>query len=217
MIIRRSRLSRADAVSITLVLAQLVASALTYTRLPDRVPTHFDIHGTPDGFSSRAVGAFLMPVISLGVGLLVRSMPRFLKGEARARALGSPLAETVTLVVGLFAGLHFVVLDMALSGAERAGRGLGLVLAVFTLALGLLMPKLRRNGFAGIRTPFSLSSDEAWQKTHRVGGMLFVVAGLVGLVAVAFGSVAWVVGALVAASLGASAYSYFAARGAPSA
>ncbi len=211
----RSRVvSRVDVVSIALVVAQLAGSALAYANLPDRVPTHFDINGAPDGFSSRVVGALALPVSSIAIGLFVRSVPRFMKGEARARALGSPIAEVTALVIGLLAGIHFVILDMALSGAPRAGRGLALVLSVFTLIMGLLMPKLRRNGVAGIRTPFSLSSDEAWQKTHRVGGALFVGAGLVGLVGVVTGSVAWVCVPLIAAALVASVYSYFASRGA---
>lgn len=207
-----ARFSRADIVSIALVGAQLAASALAYGRLPDRVPVHFDLHGVADGFAARPFGAFVLPVSAAAIGLFVRAMPHTLRGEARVRALGSPIAEVTALVIGLFAGLHFVVLDTALRGAPRTGPALGLVLALFSLVLGLLMPKLRRNGLAGIRTPFSLSSDEAWQRTHRVGGMLFVVAGLVGLVAVAAGSVAGAVAPLVVASLAASVYSYFAAR-----
>jgi uncharacterized membrane protein len=149
-----------------------------------------------------------MPALSLAVWGVVRGAPLVLRGEARARALASPLAETALIVVALFAGLHVVMLDVALSGAPRAGRGLGFVLAGFSIALGLLLPKLRRNGFAGIRTPRSLSSDEVWQRTHRVGGALFVLAGVAGLAATALGHFAVAIGALVAASLAAAIASY---------
>jgi len=201
-----------DVAALGLVAGQLVGSALAYGRLPERFPVHFDLHGTADGFSSRAVGAFLMPCVSLALWAFVRTFPRRLTGEARARALASPLAETALLVTGLMAGLHFVMLDVALSGRGAAGRGLGFVLASFTLALGLLLPKLRRNGIAGIRTPYTLSSDETWQKTHRIGGILFFVAGLVGLVGTAMGSVAVVIGALVVATLASAAYSFLAGK-----
>ncbi|MBK6460923.1 MAG: SdpI family protein [Myxococcales bacterium] len=179
-----------------------------YERLPTQVPIHFDLHGVADGFAPRLVGALLMPALSLAVWGVVRGAPLVLRGEARARALASPLAETALIVVALFAGLHVVMLDVALSGAPRAGRGLGFVLAGFSIALGLLMPKLRRNGFAGIRTPRSLSSDEVWQRTHRVGGALFVLAGVAGLAATALGHFAVAIGALVAASLAAAIASY---------
>lgn len=205
-----------DVASLALVVGQLTGSALAYTRLPERMPTHFDLHGTVDGYSSRAVGAWLMPVVTLGVWALVRSFPRFVSGPARARAVASPLAETALVVAALLAGLHFVMLDAALSGGVRAGKGLGFVLAAFSFALGLLLPKLRRNGVAGIRTPYTLSSDETWQKTHRIGGMLFVAAGLIGLVAAVMGNVAVVVGALVGATLASVVYSFVAGRRAAS-
>lgn len=203
---RKNRL--ADLASLGMVSATLLGSALVYTRLPERFPIHFDLHGNVDGFASRPVGAFLMPVVALATWAFVRSVPRFLTGEARMRALASPLPLVTALVSFLFAGLHFVMLDVALSGNATAGTALGLVLALFSVALGLVLPKLRRNGYAGIRTPYSLASDENWQKTHRLGGMLFVGAGLVGLIAVPFGSSAVAVGALVAASLASAIYSF---------
>ena len=204
----RAPLSRVDLASLALVAGSFVGSALAYGRLPARVPVHFDLHGVADGFAPRLVGALLMPVASLAVWGLVRAAPRLLRGEARARAAGSPLAETALLVTALFAGLHLVMLDVALPGAPRAGRGLGFLLAGFSVALGLLLPKLRRNGLAGIRTPRTLASDEVWQRTHRVGGALFVLAGVAGLAATALGHVAVAIGALVAASLAAAIASY---------
>lgn len=211
---RASRtLTHADLASLALVAAPLLASALAYGRLPARVPVHFDLHGTADGFAPRVVGALLLPAISLAVWALVRGAPRLLRGEARARALSSPLPATALLVTALLAGLHFVILDVALSGAQGAGRGLGFVLAGFSVAVGLLFPKLRRNRFVGIRTPRSLASDEVWQRTHRVGGALFVLAGVVGLAATALGHVPVAMGALVAASLASAVASYVVARG----
>lgn len=198
----------ADLASLGMASASLLGSALVYGRLPERFPIHFDLHGHVDGFAPRAVGAFLMPVVALVTWAFVRSVPRFLSGEARVRALASPLPLVSALISFLFAGLHFVMLEVALAEGTRAGSGLGLVLALFSLGLGLVLPRLRRNGYAGIRTPYSLASDENWQKTHRLGGMLFVGAGLVGLVAVPFGSVAIAVGALVAASLASAVYSF---------
>ena len=203
---RKNRL--ADLASFGMAGASLLGSALVYGRLPARFPIHFDLHGEVDGYAPRAVGAFVMPVVALVTWALLRSVPRFLSGEARVRALASPLPLVNALVGFLFAGLHFVMLDVALSEGTRAGSGLGLVLALFSIGLGLVLPRLRRNGYAGIRTPYSLASDENWQKTHRLGGMLFVGAGLVGLVAVPFGSIAVAVGALVAASLASAIYSF---------
>jgi uncharacterized membrane protein len=197
-----------DAASLALVVGSLVVSGLVFARLPDRVATHFDAHGVADGFSPKGVGAFLLPGLAAAVWAFVRLYPRFLRGEARARALGSPLAEVALMVVAFFVALHVVVLDVALSGATSGGRGLGLVLAMFSVALGLVMPKLRRNGVAGIRTSATLASDETWARTHRFGGAVLVVAGVVGLFGAACGLVVVPVVALVLASLASVVYSY---------
>ncbi|MFO0643469.1 MAG: SdpI family protein [Polyangiaceae bacterium] len=197
-----------DSAALALVAGALGVSALVYPRLPERVATHFDAHGVADGFSPKVVGAFLLPVVAAAVWGFVRFYPRLLRGDARARALASPLAEVALMVVAFFVALHVVVLDVALSGASSGGRGLGLVLALFSVALGLVMPKLRRNGVAGIRTSATLASDETWARTHRFGGAVLVVGGVVGLFGAARGLVVVPVVALVLASLAAVVYSY---------
>ena len=54
------------------------------------------------------------------------------------------------------------------------------------------MGKLRKNFFIGIRTPWTLASDAVWERTHRLGGRLFMLAGLVMVVGVLVGAPAWI-------------------------
>jgi uncharacterized membrane protein len=81
------------------------------------------------------------------------------------------------------------------------------------VVLGNVMPRARPNWWFGIRTPWTLTNDRVWEKTHRLGGMTFVLAGLL-LIVSAFLAPTAMVGVLIAASLGASLipviYSYFA-------
>jgi uncharacterized membrane protein len=53
---------------------------------------------------------------------------------------------------------------------------------IFITALGLMLPKVHPNWFVGIRTPWTLTSDLSWQRTHKVGGVLFVALGLLMIV-----------------------------------
>ncbi|MCD6528067.1 SdpI family protein [bacterium] len=46
-------------------------------------------------------------------------------------------------------------------------------LAILFYYCGVLLEKAKRNWFIGIRTPWTLSSDEVWDKTHQLGGRLF--------------------------------------------
>lgn len=86
---------------------------------------------------------------------------------------------------------------------------------LFLLLLGNVLPRVRPNWFIGIRTPWTLSSDRAWEKTHRVGGYILSAAGLVVVVSAALPDAwkTWVIlVAVAAASLSTVVYSYFAWR-----
>ncbi len=88
--------------------------------------------------------------------------------------------------------VHVVVLRAALSPLPNLGNAIWLLLGAMFVALGLLLPRTKRNPFFGVRTAFALASDENWARTQRVGawamiagGIVAVAAGLVGLPAVA--------------------------------
>jgi uncharacterized membrane protein len=58
---------------------------------------------------------------------------------------------------------------------------------VFFALIGNLLGKVRRNFWMGIRTPWTLASEEVWIATHRLGARLMVAAGIAGAVCVALG------------------------------
>jgi uncharacterized membrane protein len=178
----RRSLSRWDLGSALVSAGTLVGTLLVYARLPDEVPIHFDIHGIADGFAPRALGAFLMPVVMIATVAFLHAVSARRPPTDRA-----PMHVVAFLTTALLGALHFIMLRAALSGVFDAGMSIGLVLALFSIALGLALPRLRRNRWAGIRTPWTLASDEAWARSHRVGGALFVVGGLAALVLVLAG------------------------------
>ena len=82
---------------------------------------------------------------------------------------------------------------------------------IMFIGVGILCENTRRNWFVGIRTPWTLSSDKVWDKTHRVGGKLFKIAGVIAIVGIFFQSYA-VYFVLIPALLVAAytiVYSYF--------
>ncbi len=150
-----------------------IAIAVLYERLPDPMPIHFDLHGRADGFASRAVAACFVPTIAalLAIG------GRF----AKNRAMAFSLSATAVFLVAL----HALVLRVSLDGSMVLGGGLGLLLGIFEVTMGLVFPRLRRNRFVGIRVPWSLASDENWARTHRFGGIVFVLGGAATIVVAA--------------------------------
>jgi len=44
---------------------------------------------------------------------------------------------------------------------------------------GILVENAKRNWFIGIRTPWTLSNEKVWEKTHKLGGKLFKAAAII--------------------------------------
>jgi uncharacterized membrane protein len=172
----------ADVVSLALLVGTFGLTAALYPSLPERIPTHFDLHGVPNGWMPRAWGAFILPVVTLGVAALLRFGAAILPAAWRERLEKSPTALVVAWLVGLFSALQCVILYAALARPPSVGVSIDALLGVFWVALGLLLPRVRRNPWIGVRTPWALSSDENWAKTHRFAGYSFTLGGIVALV-----------------------------------
>jgi len=198
------------------VLLALAASAAAYGRLPERMPTHWNAAGEVDGHGSRLMGAFLLPGLMLLMAALVPLLPRIDPRGASYEEFRPTYHLVMNAVVTLLLVVHLVVLASALGHDVPATRiilvGVGLLLVL----IGALLPRMRPNWMIGIRTPWTLSSERVWQRTHRVGGMLMLAAGVVTTLAAALPdtrrAVPVMIGSAMVAAFGAVVYSYVAWR-----
>ena len=199
--------SKWDAVALAIAAGTLVISFLVEPSLPPLVATHFDIHGHADGFGSRAFAAFFLPTFSFAIWAFMRFAIWLAPQAWRERMAASPLAAAACITVAFLSALHFVTLHVALRGAPGLGSELAVLLGAMWLALAVILPRTRRNPVIGIRTAWTLSSDENWARTHRIASYSFLVGGLLSLAAgfggasgaVAFAVVVALVSALVPA------------------
>ena len=168
---------RSDSVALGVLAIGAAATAAVYAKLPDPMATHFDLSGQPNGWMPRATGAWACPVIALGMWAALRYLPRVLP-RSEKRRLGEPTAALVAALTTVFLmGVHGLVLRYALTGAGVTGAALFMV-GVLYVALGLVLPRVRRNALVGVRTPWTLASDENWARTQRVGGYAMVLGGV---------------------------------------
>jgi uncharacterized membrane protein len=204
-----------DTVSVASLAVAAAVTALVYERLPDPLPTHFDIHGTPNGWMPRAAGAWFMPAFALALWAIVRFVPRLLPKRDKARIDPTIMALVAALVTVVLCAVHGVVLAVGLGvGVPVTKLVLVLVSGLF-VALGLLMPRIRRNPILGVRTAWTLTSDENWARTHRVAGYAMVGGGLAAAIAALAGGTPGAVLAVIcviASGLVPVAYSFLLAR-----
>ncbi len=166
------------------VLVMCMLSAYAWVQLPDDVliPVHWGIDGQPDRFGGKAEGLLFLPVITLSIGIVFRLIPVI---EPRRRnLLRSITAYRITLVtVCLFMlGLHFAIIGNLMGFfAPDVSSIVTLLISLLLIVIGNYLGKLRSNFLFGIRTPWTLTSELSWNKTHRIGGKLFVASGSTGL------------------------------------
>lgn len=204
-----------DVAAITLLAATSALTALLYERLPAQIPVHFDLYGRADGYSHRSLGAWLLPGVTLLVWATVRFGARIVPHGARERMLASPMALVGFLTTALFAALQGIILWAALHPTDSMGRALALSLGVYWLVLALVMPRVRRNPFVGVRTAWTLASDENWARTHRFSSFAFFLGGLVAVVAALAQAPAFAILAILASAFAPLVFSFVVAHRLP--
>ena len=194
-----------------LLAVALLLSALAYPHLPARVATHWGLDGEADRWSSPLRAALLAPAFIAGLWAFLRMLPRIdPRGRNYAR-FPAAYDVTVNATLSMVGVMHAATLAIALGWPISITRLVCATLGVLLLVVGNVMPRARPNFFVGVRTPWTLSSDRVWERTHRVAGYLFVAAGAVTLLAAALPP-RWAVSTLLAAVstavLSSAIYSY---------
>jgi uncharacterized membrane protein len=161
------------------VAAAAAMSAVAYPRMPNRVPVHWGISGEPDRWGSRFEGALLFPVLMLGAWALLRFLPRIDPRAPNYAKMQSTYDFVVNLALTMMFVVHVMVLAAGLGYAVPVGRIMPVLVGALFATLGNVLPRARPNWWFGIRTPWTLSNDRVWARTHRVGGYAMTAAGIV--------------------------------------
>ena len=174
-----------------LIVGMFVAAAAAYPRLPDRIPLHWGIDGQPNGWTDKTFGLWLLPVMTLGLAVLFALLQSIDPKKQNYASFRRPW-EILQLALTCFFTYVFA-LQLWASLAAPAGtamvRAIIAGVGVLFLVLGNFMGKIRQNFFIGLRTPWSLSDPEVWQKSQRIGGRSFVAGGVLLLLGAASGVV----------------------------
>jgi uncharacterized membrane protein len=127
-----------------------------------------------------------MPAIMFAVWALMRFLPRIDPRRANYASFQGTYHAVIAVIVGFMGIVHVAVIGSALGWPISIPHVVLVLTGLLFVAIGKLLPRARANWFFGIRTPWTLSSDAVWERTHRLGGVLFMLGGVV-LIAAAFG------------------------------
>ena len=206
------------AVLFAVVVVHLAAYALlAYPAMPQTVPTHWGADGAVNGWGDKA-GTLVMAAMPLVVALVMLAVPRLdPKGSNFERFRGVYLGMSAALTLFMVAVAWMTPLTafgLVPEGGSLVSTIILFALGALMIALGNYLPRVRPNYSFGIRTPWTLASEDNWRRTHRFAGPVFVVAGAMMLVSALLSAVApevsfWVgMVAILVATLVVGVYSF---------
>lgn len=173
------------------LLASIGVSIWFDMTLPDRVPVHWNWRGEVDGWGPRWQITWALTGLVFGIVALTAGLPMLGPFRSNFEKFRGTYGTIVLAISVVFLGLQ-VVISLAASGAGfDIGSAMCVLLGALFAVLGNWLGKVRRNFYVGIRTPWTLANDYVWERTHRLGGKLFVLVGLTCLVA-GFTLPAWI-------------------------
>lgn len=167
--------------SAAIIGAMVLVGAIAWLQLPAdaQVPIHWGADGQPDDWAGKTVGLFLLPLIAGGVVLLFAAIPRIEPRRTNLERSATAYGAIWIGVLLLLGGMQLLAVSSAMGAQFDMTRIVFVATGALFIVIGNYLPKVRPNYMVGIRTPWTLSSDAAWTKTHRIGGRLFVIEGVV--------------------------------------
>ncbi len=205
---------KSEWVVLILVLLATAVGIYLYPQMPEWMASHWNIQGEVDGHISRFWGVFLMPLISLAMFLFFVLIPRIDPLKANVAKFRKYFDWFIILITLFLFGIYKFSLLWNLGIQLDIRIFLPIAIGILFYYCGVLTENAKRNWFIGIRTPWTMSSDAVWDKTHRLGGKLFKASGIIAVLGIFFRDWAFyfaIVPALFTAVYS-SVYSYLAFR-----
>lgn len=161
---------------ITSILILIIFNILFYDKMPAELPTHWNFRGEVDKYSSR----FDAMVLTQGVLVIMNAVLLFmLDNDPRNKKQNNFVMTISKLTLPLLMLVIYIITIMSGFGREvKVSTILPIFIGLLIIAIGNYLPKIKRNYTMGIKLPWTLNSDENWRRTHRLGGICFVIIGL---------------------------------------
>ena len=189
-----------------IILLPILVGVILWNQLPEQIPSHWNAAGEIDGWSSKPFAVFGLPLILLAMQWLC------VAGTFADPKRNNHSGKILHLVLWIIPVLNAVLSVLTYAAAMGKDVQMEVVMPVFiglVLAIvGNYLPKCKQNYTIGIKIPWTLNSEENWNKTHRFAGRLWVVCGLVIMLTGFFGGFWIFLGVVLLMVLAPFIYSY---------
>jgi len=182
-----------------------------YPLMPEKMASHWNIQGEVDAYMSRFWGLFLMPIVSIGLLFLLILIPKIDPLKENIEKFRKYFDGFIVLMIAFLFYIHLLTVFWNIGIRFNMTQLMMPALGILFYYCGILIENAKRNWFIGIRTPWTLSSEVIWNKTHKIGGKLFKLAGMIAFLGIFFPKYAilFVIIPVISVAVYTIVYSYF--------
>ena len=169
---------------LAIILISIAIGIYFYPKMPSKMASHWNINGEVDGYMPRFWALFMMPIISIVMFFMFIIIPKIDPLKKNIKKFRKYFDAFIVLIIVFLMYIHFLTLAWNLGYKFSMNLMIPPAIGILFYYCGILIEKAKRNWFIGIKTPWTLSSDKVWNKTHKLGGKLFKLAGIISILSI---------------------------------
>ena len=159
-----------------LTLSPSLAGVLLWNRLPEKIATHFDTHNLANGWSSKPMAVFGIPFLLLLVHLFCVIATA---NDPKRRNIGKRIFNMILRLVPIVSVVCCMwIYGVALGMDVNVGMVINILVGLMFIFLGNYIHKVKQNYTIGIKLPWTLNSEENWNRTNRLAGWTIILGGV---------------------------------------
>lgn len=177
---------KSEKIILIIIVFSFLVGAYFYPQMPEKTASHWNFKGEVDGYMPKFWGMFLMPLISAAMLLLFIFIPKIDPLKENIEKFRKYYDGFIALIILFLFYLYVLTILWNIGVRFDMSRLIAPAFSILFYYIGIFTENAKRNWFIGIRTPWTLSNEKVWDKTHKIGGKLFKIAGLIALLSVFF-------------------------------
>lgn len=160
-----------------LCITPIIFGLFVYNSLPMQIPTHWNINGEASRYSSKFFAIIVLPLFMFICDFV---MKLFIINDPKKRLYPKQLMVIIALILPMLNILIFSMQMLQVSGnvVFSVNTIIFVFIGILFILFGLYLPKVKQNYVIGIKTPCTLNDENNWNKTHKVGGYIFLISGV---------------------------------------
>lgn len=180
-----NNMKRTTILTTIVCLIPVILGIFFYPRLPETIAIHWDVNGNPDGWASKMIGGIVFPgilvLVNIAFPLLLKTDPKYNNMNEKVKQL----LHWIIPIVSIFCS--GATLAAALGKDVNFSLLVPMFMGLLFAAIGNYLPKMTQSYTVGIKIPWTLHSEENWNRTHRMAGFLWVIGGIAIIITGALG------------------------------